>query len=145
MIFFPSNIGLDYNKKRSPCKCLDKTITYRGFFFDCILSLFLLPASFHLGAGNITLLIQEIKVAYFSFDTAFRYLLGATSLFRASGHLSARDITLFVNIIEITFRPLYSYFHYFVCHFLIHPPSFYKLCIQHIYLSSNFDRLQNLL
>ena len=91
------------------------------------LPFFLSAASFHLGAGDIALLIQEIKVTFFSFDTALCYLFRASSFRLASCHLSARNISVFVNIIEVTLLPLYSDPLYFFCHLLFHPPSFKSL------------------
>lgn len=85
------------------------------------------PPAFHLGAGDISLFVNKIKVSFFSLDAAFGYLFWAAPLFLASGHLGAGDISLFIHIVEETFLPLDSDLGYFLCHILIHLLSLFVL------------------
>ena len=104
------------------------------------LSFFLLAASFHLGARDITFLIDEIEVPLFSLDAALGYLLGATAFFATSCHFCAGNISLFINVVEVTFLPFDAHFHQFLCHVLNHPLSTFVI----VFLSPDFHRIKNL-
>ena len=69
-------------------------------------SLFLLAASFHLGARDVASLVKKIEVTLFPLDTALCYFLGVASLFGAPRHLGAGYIASLVNVVKVTLLPL---------------------------------------
>ena len=112
--------------KNAPVK--NYAYSFAGAFLACLLSLFfLLSASFHFSARDITFLVNKIEISLFSLNAAFGYLFGAASFFLAPRHFSARDITLLVDIIEVTFLPLDSQLYQFLCHLLLHLLSLFSI------------------
>ena len=92
------------------------------FTFCCFLlgnflnDLFLLgSAADHLGARDIALFIDEIKIPYFSLDTDFCNFIRSSTLFVATSHLGRGDIPLLVYEIKETLFFLDANFSNFFC------------------------------
>ena len=108
-------------KKKAPVNIEYKNVL-QGPSYRKRLFLSFLSASFHLGAGYITLLVQEIEEAFLPLDAALRYFLGAASFFLASCHFCAGDIAFLIDIIEVTLLPLDAQLYQLLFHIFNSPP-----------------------
>src|SRR5687767_12758260 len=75
-----------------------------------------LLAADHLRARHVSLLIEEVQVAFFLLHANLRNLGRLAALLPAAGHLRPRDIPLLVDEVQITVFTLHASFGNFLRH-----------------------------
>jgi len=80
-------------------------------------------ASLHLGARDISRLVQEVEITRLFFHANLLNFLRPAALFATARHFRPRDISLFVDEIEIALLPFHSRFRDFFCHVVVTSPS----------------------
>src|SRR3989344_7953338 len=83
------------------------------FSFCCF---FPFASTDHLGARNVTVLVNEVEVSRYFLDADFCDLLGLAAFFVATGHLRARYVAALVHKVEVSFLFLNTRFRYFLSH-----------------------------
>ncbi len=77
----------------------------------------LLPPTNHLGAGDITVFVDEVQVSLLFLDAHLGHLMSLAASFIPAGHKGARDIALLVDEIQIPFLLFDANLsHFFRCH-----------------------------
>src|SRR3989338_9040175 len=77
---------------------------------------FLFASTDHLGARNVTVLVDEVEVSPHLLDADLGDLLGLPAFFAAAGHLRARHIAVLVHKVEVSFLLFDTYFRYLLSH-----------------------------